>query len=231
MNDKQSAKLNMAQRVLDTMASNASSYDGMPPMKTAVADLGSDIVSIREVAKDMLTVNVPATTLNKREKESRMSDLCWRALNALHVLEFTTGKKELLTLLHVSPSSFYRLDGNAALALGQQILGQVKAHAAELADFGYTSETIADLEASVDEFKSVIVGPRETIGARKHKTTNLKQLFASLDSTLYDRLDKLMVLFKDSHPDFYNDYRTARSLIITSARHKKGATEEAKAEA
>jgi hypothetical protein len=61
----------------------------------------------------------------------------------------------------------------------------------------------------------------DAITTRKQKTTNLKELFARLDSALYDRLDKLIVLFKSSHPDFYNEYRTSRNLIDTSHRQKE----------
>jgi hypothetical protein len=58
----------------------------------------------------------------------------------------------------------------------------------------------------------------DTIGERKQKTTNLAQLFAGMDSTLYDRLDRLMVLFKQTNPDFYGEYRTARNIIFNHER-------------
>jgi hypothetical protein len=61
----------------------------------------------------------------------------------------------------------------------------------------------------------------DTIGERKQKTTNLAQLFAGLDSTLYDRLDKLLVLFKHSAPEFYGEYRTARNIIFHTEHQKK----------
>jgi len=61
----------------------------------------------------------------------------------------------------------------------------------------------------------------DTIGERKQKTTNLMQLFASLDSIFYDKLDKLMVLFKQSRPDFYDEYRTARNIIFPNEGKSK----------
>jgi hypothetical protein len=56
----------------------------------------------------------------------------------------------------------------------------------------------------------------DTIGARKQKTTNIAQLFAGLDSTFYDKLDKLMVLYKKS--SFYDEYRTARNIIFPNEK-------------
>jgi len=61
----------------------------------------------------------------------------------------------------------------------------------------------------------------DTIGERKQKTSNLTQLFAGLDSTFYDKLDKLMVLFKQSQPEFYSEYRTARNIIFNDERKSK----------
>jgi hypothetical protein len=46
-------------------------------------------------------------------------------------------------------------------------------------------------------------------------------LFAETDSVLYDRLDKLVTLFKTSAPDFYALYRNARNIIDTAKRSRK----------
>ena len=66
----------------------------------------------------------------------------------------------------------------------------------------------------------------DTIGECKQKTTNLVQLFAGLDSTLYDKLDKLMALFKQSEPDFYDEYRTARNIIFNRERTRTSKKDE-----
>jgi hypothetical protein len=52
-------------------------------------------------------------------------------------------------------------------------------------------------------------------------TGNIKQLFAETDSTLYDRLDRLVTLFKTSSPDFYALYKNARNIIDTAKRSRK----------
>jgi len=54
----------------------------------------------------------------------------------------------------------------------------------------------------------------DAIGEKKQKTTNLAQLFAGLDTTFYDTLDKIMVLFKQSNTEFYEEYKTARNIIF-----------------
>jgi hypothetical protein len=219
----------MAQRVLDTTTSYAVVYGEVPPVVAAVADLKTGIADIRETDKVLATVSVPISSLEKREAESQMIDSCVKVAKVLYVIGFSTGDKVLMSLLGMSPSRFYHRDNNTALTLALQIFDLAQAHASELADYGYTPETLAAIGTAIEAFQNLIVKPMETIGARKQKTTNLKQLFASLNSTLFDKLDNLIVLFKDSHPDFYNEYRTARNIIQTSVRHKKSAAEESKA--
>jgi hypothetical protein len=229
MNDKQNAKVSMAQYVLDTSKSYAAVYSDMPPMVAAVKELETNIADILETNKSLATVSVPISSLEKREAESQMIDLCVKVAKALYVIGFSTGDKVLMSLLGMSPSRFYHKDNTTAMTLALQISDLAQAHASELTDYGYTPEKLTAIATAIETFRSLILKPRETIGVRKQKITNLKQLFASLNSTLYDKLDNLIVLFKDSHPDFYGEYRTARNLIQTSARHKKSVAEESKA--
>lgn len=214
MNDRQNAKLNMAQRVADTLKRYGTAYAGIPLMTAAVADLNTAIADIRHTQQQRGSVNVPASTLEKRTAETRMIEPCVKMANALYVIGFNTDNQELITLTGLSENSFYSLSDNAALALARRILDLARQYAAELQACNIEQQEIDETGQAVEAFHELIAKPMDTIGARKQKTTNLAQLFAGMDSIFYDRLDKLMVLFKKSNPDFYGEYRTARNLII-----------------
>ena len=139
----------------------------------------------------------------------------------MYVIGFKSDNKDLLTLYGLSENSFYRLTGNAALALAKQVLDLARKYAAELQKYGIEEAEIDALETAIEAYRTVIAKPMDMIGERKQKTTNLVQLFAGLDSTLYDKLDKLMALFKQSDPEFYGEYRTARNIIFNRERKKK----------
>jgi hypothetical protein len=221
MNDRQNAKLNMAQRVSDTLTSYTGTFTNIPPMVLAATELSANIADIREAETAQDSVSVPVSTSEKREAEGRMIDRCVKVSNALYVIGFSTGDKSLIVLSSLSPASFYRLEDNAKLSLANKVYNQAMTQAAALADYGYDAAALEDIHTAIERYHSLIAQPMDTICLRKQKTTDLKHLFAKLDSILYDRLDKLMVLFKDSNPDFYGQYRTARNVIDTSARHKK----------
>ena len=223
MTDKQNAKLNMAQRVSDTMKDYGTIYNSMLPMNEAVTELKNTIVDIHEAAKEQTAVNVPASTKEKREVEEQMIDRSVRLANALYVIGFKNNNKELTSLLGLSPRRFYRSEDNAKLTLAKYLYDLAQQNSADLMPYGFQPHEINDIGVAIDAYKNIIAKPMSTITVRKQKTTNLRELFANLDSIFYDKLDKLIVLFKESNPDFYGEYRTSRNYINTSVRYQKEA--------
>jgi hypothetical protein len=227
MNDRQNAKLNMAQRVSDVCAENRNLYGTIAPVTTVVDELNTSIEDIRRVEKEQISTSVVGASMVKRDAEDAMIDQSLLTSNSLYVIGFTTHDPELLLLSSLSAGSFYKAEGNEKLALATRVLDLATQHAAELAPFG-EAVGVVRMQEVVERYRLTISKPMDTIGSHKQKTTNLRQLFAVLDSVFYDKLDKLIVLFKQSHPDFYNEYRTARNLINTSARHRKTENKEVK---
>ena len=218
MTDRQNAKLNMAERVLDTLKRNESVFIGIGAMVDTVPLLSRKIEIIHRTLKEHKAVNVPASTLEKREVERQLIDVCIKVSNMLYLIGLDKNNKDLITLQALNDSYFYHLTGNAAIAQAKQILDLANTYAADLVYYGMGQAEISAISTAIDAFRKVIAKPMDTITERKQQTTNIAQLFADLDSILYDKLDKLMVMFK--HTGFYNEYRTSRNLIITSVRHK-----------
>jgi len=221
MNDRQNAKLNMAQRVSETFKRYESTYKEVPAMVSAVEALNKDIKNIRDLQTEQEAVNVSASTLEKRAAEQQMVDVFAKTANALYVIGFTTENQDLITLQNTSEYSFYRLTHNAVLAHAKRIFELANKYKEKLNDYGIKDEDFKKMEQAMNDFNALIAKPMDTIGERKQKTTNLMQLFASLDSIFYDKLDKLMVLFKQSRPDFYDEYRTARNIIFPNEGKSK----------
>jgi hypothetical protein len=216
----------MAQRVSNTMEEDQEIFKDVPAVAAIVAELKGDIEIIREVLREHTGVNLPASTLAKRNAEKRMIKSCVKTANILYLIGFISDNTDLITLAGLSDNSFYRITNNAALALARRILNLAKQYAEQLKEYTIDEKEINEMETAIDAFQTVITKPMDTIAGRKQKTTNLVQLFAKLDSTLYDKLDKVMLIFKDSNPDFYNKYRTSRNLILTSRRKDKKSEEE-----
>ena len=214
MNSRQNAKLNMAQRVLEVFKRYETVCNTKSPMVAAVATLKDDVENIRATQTERVGVNIPASSLEKKDAKTLMVELCMEAVSSLYIIGFENEHKELITLYGISEYSFYSKTNNAILALAKQILVLAKKYATELIPYGIDAAELTAIEKAIENYNSLIAKPMDTIGEKKQKTTNLVQLFAKLDSTLYDKIDKLMVLFKKPNPEFYDEYRTARNIIF-----------------
>jgi hypothetical protein len=113
------------------------------------------------------------------------------------VIRFETGNADLRIKMNLNKNQLFHLDDN-----------------------------VLELNGCIAAFGGLLAKPRATIGQHKLHTGNLTMLFAQVDSILYDRLDKLVVQFKISQPDFYNSYKNARNIINTSVRKRKGGEEK-----
>jgi hypothetical protein len=221
MNDKQNSKLNMYQATSDICHRNEGIYTQIPACVNIVSELDQHIDAIRKTEQEQITAKVQGVTQEKYNKEDKMVALSVTTANVLYVYAYTSNQPELLAKVNVNKSKFYQLESNEELALAQTIRQQAKNLFDSLRPFGLTPELLDQLDDSIRQFSEWIEKPRETIIDHKKHTANLRRLFVDVDSILYDKLDKLMRLFKEEYPDFYYDYVSARNIINTSVRHKK----------
>ena len=71
----------------------------------------------------------------------------------------------------------------------------------------------------ISNFHDAKTGPRTAVAKRASRTKALPGGVKSVKSILRNQLDKEMLLFKKSQPDFYAGYLSARVVVD---RHGKG---------
>jgi hypothetical protein len=116
---------------------------------------------------------------------------------------------------------FYHTHNQTTLTLAKIIAAEAAAHNSILNDYGITAADLMELNAAIAQFESFINAPSGVIGERKMYTGNLRELFVDADSIVYDKLDKLIRLFKTSSPEFFTLYSNARNVVNTAARRRK----------
>ena len=91
---------------------------------------------------------------------------------------------------------------------------------AEVEDCEITAGQIKSLDAAIKAFEAVKPKPRVGVAEGKSATERLPVLFRKASSLLTRRLDRLMVRFKKSNPEFYGEYRAARTIVDRAATHE-----------
>jgi uncharacterized protein YbjQ (UPF0145 family) len=230
MTDRQNAKLNMYQKVLDVCNEYKEEYAGIPVLVTAVNVLKTRVSEIQSVTQQQTGTVSKGATKDKNDVFDRLVELALKVANPIYVYAFDTSNNSLLQKINVNKSMFYRNHDREALTLAKIILDEANAYSTTLTDYGVNNIDLAELETAISQFESLITAPSGVIGEHKLHTSNLRELFVAADSTVYDKLDKLIRLFKSSKPEFFTLYSNARNIVNTAARKRKNkekaATEE-----
>jgi hypothetical protein len=85
------------------------------------------------------------------------------------------------------------------------------------AAFGVTAAKLTNLKKKIDEFEASHPKTRKSRTATRAATKAMPDSFAAVDEILNGCLDGLMAQFKDSAPEFYNEYFAARRIVDAPA--------------
>ena len=97
------------------------------------------------------------------------------------------------------------------------ILVDAQELAEETDDCEITAAQFKELENAIKGFEGVKSKPRVGTAEGSGATKQLPVLFRRAKSLLRRRLDRLMVPFKQSNPDFYAEYKAARKVVNQAA--------------
>jgi len=84
---------------------------------------------------------------------------------------------------------------------------------AALADYGIVQADLTELESLEGAFHDAIPQPREAVVDRSKETKMIPPLVSNMLSTLRRQLDRQMLTFKQSQPEFYAGYVSARVIV------------------
>jgi hypothetical protein len=225
MTDRQNAKFNMYQKVLNVCEENKEEYAGIPALVNAVNGLKTRVSDIQSVTQQQTETTSKGATKDKNSVIDRMVELSLKVAAPTYVYALDTENNRLLQKVNVNKSMFYQNHDQGALTLAKIILAEANTHSTALSNYGLSNTDLMELETVISQFDGLINAPSGVIGERKLYTSNLRELFVAADSIIYDKLDKLVVLFKSSKPDFFTLYSNARNVVNTAARKRKDAAE------
>jgi hypothetical protein len=103
-------------------------------------------------------------------------------------------------------------------ATGKRISGLATANLAALVDYNITQADITALDGLTDQFHGVKTAPRKAIVTRAGQTKTLPPAVKSVTSLLRNHLDKQILMFKKSNPEFYAGYASARVIMDRGSR-------------
>jgi len=162
------------------------------------------------------TVSIGARTI-KNENRAKVckstAQLCYRSLLYAETNKDTAFKE----IVDYSESSLNALPDDKLFTTSRHINSEIAKRKTLLVPVGITDIMIDQNEEEISIFRGVTDTTVTVVHKRSAYTTNIKNRIKENDEIL-NLLDIGANLFKDTHPDVYASYKSARKVIVT---HKK----------
>ncbi len=212
MTDNQENKLSMGLVVQNVVNSNNEIWRELIAFVNAFSDFEEIITEIlsNRVVQEADTKGV---TLDKQRAEEILIAKTLMVSAGTYAYAVDNNNDTLREKINYSPSSLRKARDTILRDMCQLIHDEVKKEIGNLEEYGILPADLTDLQNKINLYYNAISEPREAITDRKTATQELVILFGRVDDVLKERMDKLMIMFRDSHPLFYRQYVNARMIV------------------
>jgi len=214
----QNSKLRSYLTLEVTLETNHAVWENLPAFVSAVEEFTAIIPEIQALAQTQASREGAAN--EKSNALESLGEAAFEVGAAVHAYAVTTQDFALEGRVDFSRSTIVYGRESSVLARVRDIHAAATTQLANLADYGITAAKLTAFKKKIDAFGATMPKPRQQIAAGSAATTNLKGQFRAADAILNDRLDNLVCQFKNSAPDFFNAYQTARSVVDSGSTRK-----------
>ena len=219
MRVKQENKLSMYYAVRKVCSENIGVWNGLPAFVTAFGDFETNIGKIEEALETQET-NIKGVSLSKEAVEDSMVDKALEVANGVFAYASDISDLTLKSKVDFSRSDLKQKRDSIIIQRCQLIHDEAMAVVGSLGNHGVTVNDLADLETRIDAYTQILAAPRTAITERKGATDELSKLLGKTDGILKNKLDKLVIKFKPTSPEFHRLYFDARITVEIGIRHE-----------
>lgn len=212
MNKKQENIFSMFLRVEARLDSNLTIVSSLPALAAARTNYKAAIAGIR--ATDIIaTTPVTGVTQDKSEVHDELITACIQQSSVLCAYAETEGNNTLYQEVYKPESDIRTLRDDQLPTYAQLIAQRQTDHLADLGSYGVTAVSIGDFQALITLYTTASPTPRSAINTRKTAVAGLKTQFREVSVFLDKVVDKLVLTFKTTHPEFVEQYFNDRNIF------------------
>ncbi len=201
---------NVCERYQATWSTNA--------VFTATYNLWATKIPLIEANRDAQLMETTGVTTDKKSKRDLMVEMALFIEKRIQSFAYVTNNLELLENAKYTATDLKMARDTDVIGIGNAILAKAIANASALVAYGVTATMISELQASITLYSTTLSKPNTAKAQTKTATENLAKLFKESGDLLVKRMDLDIELFKTSKPEFYSQYKTARTVVSTGTR-------------
>lgn len=222
MNNPQQNKFNMYQAVKVVLESHQPIWASLPGFSTSVDELDTNITTIASLAQAQSARSGAAAEKNAALES--LLDAAHQVAGATRAGAVVSKDAELAAKVDYSRTDLGRGRAGEVVARCRNVWSAANDNVDVLGAFGVTAGKLTTLKKKIDEYETTHPKPRQDRANTRAATRTLPDLFAATDEILNDCLDGLIVQFKESDADFYNEYFSARRIVNAPGVRKASGT-------
>jgi len=224
MQKRQANRLKMYEAIKALLNNDKECWSDFAPMAKVFEELEALLEEIGRYDQIAITISKGVAT-GKNAQRTKLIDLTIEMLAMLCALEAQSAEKKIAAKIDYSRTELVKMRDFNLQIVCSGIVTVATNEKERLETFGIDATEIEALKQEVDLFANSVPSVRQAIAERKVANERLKELFAQTDALLKNQLDRLMLRYKQTQPQFYSAYKTSRHVINYGVRHKKGKSE------
>ena len=213
MDNRNHSRYRMLTSVRGTLAGHEdkNTWTTVPAFVKAVDDLDGVIAG---VGTHLQATSVSSgATAAKLTAQDNLAGAGHEIASAIHACATEAGDEELATEVDFSLSDLSKGHPASIIARCKRIGAIASEELAMLADYNITQANLTALKKKIEAFEKVCSKPRQNVAKKAAANKALPRLFKQARNILTRRMDRLMVPFRTSAPEFYAEYKTARKIV------------------
>ncbi|HKL31870.1 MAG TPA: hypothetical protein VJ919_05020 [Tangfeifania sp.] len=212
MNKTQTNHMRMFLNTQETLDANTAKWNQVPIL-LSVKNNFDELIQRIEETNEKTVPKSEAVTANKGKVLEGLVQKVVSLSGILQAYGAITGNNVLADKVKVTRTDIIQARETDVEALVTPVTDHARKELENLADYGVNEDSITETETSIDQYKSLIGQPRTIRNQAFAAKTMLQELMDTTNDLLNNRLDKLMLQFRYTHPEFYDEYLRARTIV------------------
>lgn len=220
MLDKQENKMSMYRVVEKLLDDNNIIWNGTPAFVTTKTAFSSKLTAISTASQQQQAI-ITGISTDKNILKTSLVDIATPVAAAVIAYASQTNNNELLNAVNYTHTQLIKTRDDMLGDRCQIIHTKANDNLVALAAYGITAAVLTTLQNAITTYTTKVPAPGTAKQSKKTATINLRNLFKETDVILKFQLDKLMLVYKTTNSDFYNNYVGGREIIDLGATHTK----------
>lgn len=213
-------KLTMYQAVQNVLKQNKTVWETVPAMVEVFATYDALLERI-ESYKRITGINKKGITMLKAKQQEEVITHVYEVASALYVLATRTNNAVLAGKVNYTRTDLVKTRDTGLVVRCMAIADLATEHLDDLEAYQVTEDEIRSLKEEIDRFSDNLPTTRISVSERKAANERMKAVFVEVDAILKNQIDRLMVRYEKSQPEFYFMYQNLRRIINYGVRHQK----------